>query len=86
MTADGKHHAHLCCVIWIPEAHVVDTKARPSRARPRGRDARARPLDCAGSAGPRSRARARGASMQRSGGAHPCVARARSVCVGAGAA
>ena len=24
-TADGRFYAHLSCVIWIPEAHVVDT-------------------------------------------------------------
>ncbi|KAJ1470675.1 PHD-zinc-finger like domain-containing protein [Baffinella frigidus] len=25
VTACGKYHAHLACVIWIPEAHVVNT-------------------------------------------------------------
>jgi hypothetical protein len=25
VTACGKHFAHLACVIWIPEAHVVNT-------------------------------------------------------------
>jgi hypothetical protein len=24
-TVDGRLHAHLACVIWIPEAHVVET-------------------------------------------------------------
>ena len=24
-TVDKRYHAHLACVIWIPEAHVVDT-------------------------------------------------------------